>query len=223
MIFLSGISSHQYTFSHGKSPNLLWRLRHGEMPPALESKVFWLMTGINDLVRGGCSEEVTMLGILRLADEIYFSNPNSVIVIQGILPWTKNSDGSLLPKYHGMPHLFGKDKPKGEFSSVQAAKKYSGIWPSIQHVNSELEKFCSQHNHLVYFDASSLFLGSLGNHVYQSKEQHIMTALLREGKQLTYQGYQVLGNAIVEELERIIYDDNEANDVETKDDGQRHL
>lgn len=205
-----------------KSPNLLWRLRHGEMPDTLQSKVFWLMTGMNDLVRGGCSEEVTMLGILRVADEIYFSNPNSVIVIQGILPWTKNTDGSLTPpKSHTRPHLFGHHKDKGanEYSSVEAAKKYSGIWPSIQHVNAELEKFCAQHEHLVYFDASSLFLGSIGNHVYQSKEQHIITALMADGKKLTYEGYRVLGDAILKELERIIYDDDEENDVESKSGG----
>ena len=187
------------------------------MPSSLNSKVFWLMTGINDLVRGGCSEEVTVLGILRLADEIYFSNPNSVIVIQGILPWTKNGDGSLKHEHHGMPHhLFGHNKQKQEYASVQAAKKYAEIWPSIQHVNKELELFCAEHEHLVYFDASSLFLGSMGNDVYQSKEQHIITALLSEGKRLTYQGYQVLGDAILKELERIIYDDDEANDVESK-------
>lgn len=28
-----------------KSPNLLWRLQHGEMPKNLKSKVFWLLIG----------------------------------------------------------------------------------------------------------------------------------------------------------------------------------
>jgi len=194
------------------------------MPNTLQSKVFWLQTGINDLIRGGCSEEVTVLGILRLADEIYFSNPESVIVIQGILPWTRNADGSLLPDKK-LPRLFGQhmSEKKAEFKTVKAAQQYARLWPSIQHINAELEKFCAQHEHLVYFDASNLFLGSMGNSVFVSKEQHIIPALMSEGKKLTYEGYRVLGNAILTELERIIYDDNEKNDVETKNGGQHHL
>jgi hypothetical protein len=181
------------------------------MPTTLNSKVFWLAIGMNDMVRGGCSEEVTMLGILRVADEIYFQNPNSVIVIQGILPWSNNKDGSLDHKKHGL-HPFEGRQPK-EYT-VKDAKKYFTLWPSIQHINSELEKFCAQHEHLVYFDVSALFLGSIGNHVYRQKEQHIITALLNEGKTLTFDGYTVLGVAVQQELKRIIYDGNEKNDVE---------
>jgi len=196
------------------------------MPNTMQSKVFWLMTGINDLVRGGCSEEVAVLGILRLADEIYFSNPNSVIVIQGILPYSEHSDGSLVPpKPKKVQHLLGRDKnvKAQAYKSIKSALINGGLWPSIQHINAELAKFCAKHEHLVFFDASKLFLGTMSNHVYQSKDDHIITALLSGGKKLTSEGYRVLGDAIVEELERIIYDDNEANDVETRGDGQRFL
>lgn len=183
------------------------------------------MTGVNDLVRGGCSEEVTVLGILRLADEINFSNPNSVIVIQGILPWSEHSDGTLTPpKTKKAQHLFGRDKSgKAQaYKSIKSALRNAGLWPSIQRINGELAKFCAEHKHLVFFDASKLFLGTMGNDVYQSKDEHIITALLSGGKKLTSEGYRVLGDAVKEELERIIYDDNEENDVETRD-GQRLL
>lgn len=166
---------------------------------------------MNDLVRGGCSEEATVLGILRVADEIYFGNPNSVIVIQGILPWSKYSDGSLEHHKHGFhPLQYGAAKEYG----VKDAKQYFTLWPSIQHINAELEKFCSLHNHLIYFDVSALFLGTVGNQIYRKKEQHIITTLLSEGKTLTFNGYTVLGVAIQQELERIIYDGNEKNDLE---------
>ena len=179
------------------------------------------MTGINDLIRGGCSEEVAVLGILRVADEIYFSNPNSIIVIQGLLPWTTNKDGSLSPATnHNRQHMFGRHKDDMAYKTLKAAKKFGSIWPSIQHVNSELARFCAEHDHLVFFDASPLFLGTMGNHVYQSNEQHIIPALIEGGQKLTFEGYKVLGGAILQELERIIYDDNEANDVETRG-GQR--
>ena len=200
---------------------MLWRLRHGELPNTLQSKVFWLTTGINDLIRGGCSEEVTVLGIMRVADEIFFSNPNSVIVIQGLLPWTKHKDGNLSPATdHNAQHIFIRHKDDKAYKTLKAATKFGSIWPSIQHVNSELAQFCAEHDHLVFFDASPLFLGTMGNHVYQSKEQHIIPALMEGGQKLTHEGYKVLGDVILHELERIIYDDNEANDLETRG-GQR--
>lgn len=183
------------------------------MPATLNSKVFWLAIGMNDLIRGGCSEEATLLGILRVADEIYFSNPTIVIVIQGILPWSRPGDGNLEDHKHGIHPFQGN---KATEYSVKEAKKNFSFWPSIQHINYELEKFCEKHEHLVYFDASALFLGSVGNHVYRQKEQHIITALLDEGKTLTFDGYTVMGTAIQQELARIIYDDNEKNDVEGK-------
>lgn len=174
------------------------------------------MIGLNDLIRGGCSEEVALLGILRLADEIYFHNPYSVIVLQGILPWTKNVDGSLaMPKSRYRPHVFGNAEQKKVYS-VKEAKENFFLWPSIQHINSELAKFCSQHDHLVYFDASALFLGSMGNEFYKQKDQHIITDLLAYGKHLSYNGYKVLGEAIRKELGRIIYEDDETNDIEVK-------
>lgn len=192
------------------------------MPRLLNSKIFWLVVGMNDLVRGGCSEEATELGILRVADEIYFTNPNSVIVIQGILPRTNHKDGSLSIKNPALPHLFvHHDKNSKMYWTVREAKKKAGFWPSIQNVNAQLEQFCAQHKHLVYFDASSLFLESVGGKNFRSKEKRINKALIREGKLLTLDGYTILGQAIVKELERIIFDDNEANDIEIGHDALR--
>ena len=188
----------------------------------MQSKVFWLTTGINDLVRGGCSEEIAVLGILRVADEIFFSNPNSVIVIQGILPWTKRADGSLSSiDPHGAHHLFGRKKDDGAYKTLKAATRYGSMWPSIQNVNAQLAQFCAGHDHLVFFDASSLFLGTVGNHIFHSKEQQIIPSLINGGRKLTSEGYKVLGDAIMEELRRIIYDDDEENDVESR--GGRNL
>jgi hypothetical protein len=33
------------------SPNVLWRLMHGEMPDTFHPKVWWLSLGMNDLAR----------------------------------------------------------------------------------------------------------------------------------------------------------------------------
>jgi hypothetical protein len=182
------------------------------MPPNLNSKVYWLQSGVNELIRGGCSEEATLLGILRIADEIYFSNPNSVIVIQGILPYSKAGDGSLQHEIHG--HPLSRERQK-EFS-LKSAIRYNSIWPSIQRINSELEKFCDLHKHLVFFDVSALFLGSMGNEYYKQKQQHIILDLLFQGRTLTFDGYSVLGTVIQKKLSKIINDGDETNDIEKK-------
>ena len=180
------------------------------MPKSLKSKVYWLQSGINELIRGGCSEEATLLGILRVADEIYFSNPNSVIVIQGILPYSKSDDGNLQHEHHG--HTISGTRQK-EFN-IKGAAKYNSIWPSIQNINSELEKYCTLHDHLIYFDVSGLFLGSMGNEYYKQKEKHIIVDLLANGKSLTFDGYTVLGTAIHDKLSKIINKGDETNDIE---------
>jgi hypothetical protein len=190
------------------------------MPSDLTAKVFWLATGINDLISGFCSEEVVVLGTLRLADEIYFHHSESIIVIQGILPWSRNPDGSLDDFSHRTGGLGHHPHHPSKVYSVDKAKRRFSLWPSIQRINQELEKFCAVHDHLVYFDVDDLFLGTMGNKHYKSKQKHILTDLLIGGQKLSYEGYTVLGNAIKTELERIIYDEDETNDVETSPGGK---
>lgn len=78
-----------------RSTNLLWRLRHGEMPTNLQSKIFWILIGADDLALAMCSEDVVILGILRVAEEIAYHHPDSKIVIQGLMPRSNHKDGSL--------------------------------------------------------------------------------------------------------------------------------
>ena len=53
-----------------QSKNLLWRLMNGEMPYGFDPRVWWVGIGLNDLSLKGCSEEVVLLGILRVVEEI---------------------------------------------------------------------------------------------------------------------------------------------------------
>ena len=57
---------------------------------------------MEDLVKGGCSEEVVLLGILRLVEEIqqmsfniHGINDDTTIVINGLFPFMKNREGIL--------------------------------------------------------------------------------------------------------------------------------
>jgi hypothetical protein len=56
------------------------------MPPDLEPRVWWLSLGMNDLGRMQCSEEVVVMGILRVVEEILTRKPGAKIVINSMLP-----------------------------------------------------------------------------------------------------------------------------------------
>lgn len=75
------------------SPNVLWRILHGEIPYYLNPKVWWIVIGTNDLAIKQCSEEVVLLGILRVIEEIQANRPNAKIVVNSIIPMTDDIKG----------------------------------------------------------------------------------------------------------------------------------
>ena len=186
---------------------------HGEMPGTSKEfhpNVWWLSIGTNDLSRGGCSEEATVLGILRVAEEIAFHFPESKVVIQGILPRSRRPDGTL------------EDRPKsffggggGIFGDQSSGRINFSLWPSIQSINEEVADFCKGHPQMVYFDAASLFIGSAGNDHFRSSKPQVLTQLMPDGVHLSYEGYQVLGRVIRHEIDKILCGDFE-NDIEQK-------
>jgi len=181
------------------------------------------LVGSNDLARGGCSEEATVLGILRISEEIHYHHPFDIIVIQGILPRSNRPDGSLTPSHtSGLSSLFSKTHrvKEGESTTELMAENDFLLWPSIVNINKELEKFCALHEHTVYFDASKLFLGSMGNAYYKQKKEEIVRELMPDFVHPSLEGYRVMGTAIAEEVNRIIYEEDESNDVEG-DSGRR--
>ena len=79
------------------SPNVLYRLQHGELMDCLQPKVFWIILGMNDLARTHCSEEVTLLGIVGVIQKLRSLRPDTPIVINSLLPMTDlrtNSDST---------------------------------------------------------------------------------------------------------------------------------
>ncbi|KAL7519155.1 hypothetical protein ACHAWX_003948 [Stephanocyclus meneghinianus] len=66
--------------------NVLWRIQHDEMPYDFNPKVWWILIGMNDLTRMQCSEEIVVLGILRVVEEIRLRKPDAKIVINSLLP-----------------------------------------------------------------------------------------------------------------------------------------
>jgi hypothetical protein len=56
------------------------------MPPEFNPRVWWVALGMNDLGRMQCSEEVVILGILRVVEEILTRKPDAEVVINSMLP-----------------------------------------------------------------------------------------------------------------------------------------
>jgi len=127
------------------SSNLLWRLLNGEMQD-LEPKVWWIIIGMNDLVVHGCSEEVVLMGILRIAEEIILKKPTAKVVLNGMLPMARMQD---------------KLKENGDKKRV---KRWMGpnYWASIRLVNKHLEEFSGKHNRVEYFNPAPYFVNRSG-------------------------------------------------------------
>lgn len=90
------------------------------------------------------------------------------------------------------------------------------LWPSIQAINKQLEGFCGKHEHLVYFDGDDLLLGSVGNDHYRVPHRTIIRDLMPNYVHLSYLGHKVVIDVLNDELKRIIFEDDETNDVEKK-------
>jgi hypothetical protein len=58
---------------------------NGEMPATFDPKIWWIEMGMNDLGRAQCSEEVVVLGVLRVVEEL-LKKPDAKIVINSLFP-----------------------------------------------------------------------------------------------------------------------------------------
>jgi len=150
------------------------------MPDFLNPSVWWLVLGTNDLAMGQCSEEIVLLGILRVVEEITELYPDAKIVVTSILPMTTDKNGRV-------PVLSGKDKKKvdhkkhtnerrqlqdellqlrelkDKIPAVRVRTSTVGwtrisLWPSVAAINSVLKTFCAKHKHIAFFDAYDIFV-----------------------------------------------------------------
>lgn len=83
---------------------------NGEMPEDFEPKIWWLELGMNDLGRAQCSEEVVVMGVLRVVEEIISRRPDSTIVINSLFPMAELR-GKPNGKIMGLDESFG-GKPR---------------------------------------------------------------------------------------------------------------
>ncbi|EJK47041.1 hypothetical protein THAOC_34265 [Thalassiosira oceanica] len=186
------------------SPQVLWRLMNGEMPDGLDPKVWWIGIGINDLTIKGCSEEIVLLGILRVVEEIQNRHPDDVVVINSILPIQRNEEGLLehVGKHHEDIALKKKEKDMAD-NEMSSKRLHIDLWPSIVAINEELSKFASKHHGVKFFDADSVFIeertdekGVMG--------KYLKMDLMRDPVHPNLQGHKRWNNAIKKKLASIL-------------------
>ena len=172
------------------------------MPDSLNPKVWWITIGGNDLDVGQCSEEAVTWGILRVAEFISEKRPGAMVVINSVLPIIK----TVKP---------GKN---------DAFFKRFDLFPSIQVVNEQLEKFCEKHTAFQFFDATNIFFeeppvkaaAAPKSHFTRKRTipLHLKENLIEANGDVTVSGHKMWGEAIAAEVKVIMYDELYENQFE---------
>jgi len=116
-----------------QNQSVLWRILNGEMPDEFNPKIWWLELGLNDLGRAQCSEEVVVIGVLRIVEEIRKLKPDAKIVINSLFPMEELRGGLSPPTQVDLERSFG-NRPKGGWKDRPSANKSSsrpGGRPSV--------------------------------------------------------------------------------------------
>jgi len=164
--------------------HLLWRIQNGEVPESLKPKVFWLLIGTNDLAKPMCSTEFVFIGIIKCVEELLTRKPNSIIVLNSILPRTRDKNGLLIM----YPH-------EGHSNGYNSVKKNKfDFWPMIETLNKRLKEFAALHDNIKFYNATDFFLERKHESIF------IDTQLMRDRLHPTASGYKLWGDGIVNYL-----------------------
>ena len=117
--------------------SVLWRIMNGEMPETFHPKIWWLELGLNDLGRAQCSEEVVIIGVLRIVEEIQKRQPDAMIVINSLFPMADLRGGvanavpttpiELQKSYGGPPPKGGWNKAQQQYQKQQQQQQQQTV------------------------------------------------------------------------------------------------
>lgn len=88
------------------------------MPQEFNPKIWWLELGLNDLGRQQCSEEVVVMGVLRVVEEILNSKPNAKIVINSLFPMA-DLKSALNPNLQDLSDTYKQPRPGKRGKPIQ--------------------------------------------------------------------------------------------------------
>ena len=166
---------------HRQTPNLLWRLQNGELPGQLNSKVFWVLIGTNDLGNTWCSPELVVIGVIRIVEQIRSLKPLSTVVINGLLPRSFNDEGYVAKR--------GRWKPS--------------LWEDILAINDELRNYARHRDKVEYFNTNLFFID--GDHKSaMDSDLQLDRILMPDFLHPSTIGYNAWGQEIMGTLQEIL-------------------
>ncbi len=180
------------------SPNLLWRIQHEEFA-ALRPKVWWINIGHNDLFSTNCSEEITIMGILRIVEELLMRNDDANIVINSLLPVA-------MQKSMILQEL--DDRARGSSAGGNVRNMY---WYSINRVNHVLQLFAKKHHMVKFFDATAFLTVEDKNRLYMDKDMFV------DKMHLSHRGNYHLAKAQADALGHILKKLDKRKDIHDAD------
>ncbi|CAB9500672.1 Platelet-activating factor acetylhydrolase IB subunit beta [Seminavis robusta] len=142
--------------------NVLYRLIHGEMPRGFEPKIWWVHVGMNDLAREQCSEELVVLGVLRVVEEILNRHPKARVVINALLPMAalpsaQNEMDCRDATHRHNPTMDKMKHKQKKFKFFRFVEREMPLWTSIYATNKQLFKYSELHDRVAFFDATHIF------------------------------------------------------------------
>ena len=153
--------------------------------------------------------KATLFGILDIAQKTHNQYPPSVVVIQSLLPqqWPSDNDDCSL------------DEPNHSFLwSKREDEKNPCLWPGIQRINAQLREFCAKHEYAVFFDVPDVFIEKSS---IPEQPDRIDRHFMPNCQHLSLERYKVLGDAIYDEYNRIVLDEEYDNRKEYRDNSKQ--
>lgn len=155
---------------------------------SIKSPVFWLLIGTNDMGWAWCSPEVTLIGILRVVEELRAKKPGSTIVINSLLPRTFDKEKGKLLWEKEPGHTIDANNPPS-------------LWKDIQAINEQLEKYSRTRDNVEFFDVNDIFLKDT---LVAEKDMQINKDLMGDYLHPSASGYKLWGDEIVKKLDFLL-------------------
>lgn len=171
------------------APNLLWRIQNGEIPPNLHPSVIWVLIGTNDFGSTWCSAEMVLIGILRVVEELRLLQPDSIVVINGLLPRTYNRRGYV-----------GRGRRRKWWRLGKSLPAMPSMWDDFEAVNEELKNYAANRERVEYFETKAFLVDPR----VPDDMLQINGKLMPDFFHPSAEGYRLWGQEIVEKLKVLI-------------------
>jgi lysophospholipase L1-like esterase len=191
-----------------QTPNLLWRLENGELPPRLNPKVFVVLIGTNDLSRDYCSAENVIVGIIRNVEQLLRERPDATVVLHGLLPRTFNEEGYLNKASSDVGNGGGYLNNYFHSNKIDEKTARPSLWQDIQVINEELQGYALFRDRVEYWETNVFFQTPTATTTATTNSSpnsmRIDMDLMPDGLHPSAKGYELWGYELLSKLQEFM-------------------